>query len=139
MTDKMSEELLSQAKQFEKLAEALRDSGKTDLARVAEGMVNVSGILVEVIEREEKEKGGAKVSEKEEFRSMARQFRAFGNILCVRGTTFHEKLNGAIAIGLAEVCELLSVESSQILTAEMKRRGFARMGVVEEAEVKENV
>lgn len=128
---KMSEQLLSQAKQFEKLAETLRDSGKTYLARVAEGMVDVSGMLVEIIEQEEKDKGGARVSEKEEFLRMAREFRAFGNILCVHGVTFREKLNGAIAIGLAEVCELMAVESSQILTAEMKKRGFARMPVVE--------
>ena len=36
----------------------------------------------------------------------AMQFRALGK-LC-RGETFREKLNGAVAVGLAEVCESLA-------------------------------
>ena len=42
------------------------------------------------------------------FQNQARQFRVFGRILCVHGETFQKKLNGAIAYGLAEVCEMLA-------------------------------
>jgi len=61
-------------------------------------------------------------SEKEEFLRLGRQFRAFAKILCINGETFEEKLNGAIAWGLADVCELLAEATEQT-----KKRGFARM------------
>ena len=88
----------------------------------------------------------------EEFRRLERGFRTFGNLLCVHGKTFRDKLNGAIAIGLAEVCELLAVESQIVESPfrelvsgykpssgqkkrgrrKKRKTGFARMAVVEE-------
>jgi len=47
------------------------------------------------------------------LRNQAREFRALGNILCINGKTFHDKLNGAIAVGLAEVCEMLAEVAEQ--------------------------
>jgi hypothetical protein len=38
----------------------------------------------------------------------AREFRAIGNLLSRSGETFRQRLNGAIATGLAEVCEMLA-------------------------------
>jgi len=61
-------------------------------------------------------------SEKQEFLRQARQFRAIAKVLCIHGQTFQEKLNGAIAWGLADVCELLAEATEQT-----KKRGFARM------------
>lgn len=49
---RMSEQLLKQANQFEKLAEILWTLGKTDLAQVAQGMVKVTGALAEIAEKE---------------------------------------------------------------------------------------
>ena len=45
--------------------------------------------------------------QKEKLLRQAKEFRALAKLLC-RGETFREKLNGAIAVGLAEVCESLA-------------------------------
>jgi len=61
-----------------------------------------------------------KRAKKKEYRAQAKQylefgreFRALGKVLSIHGETFHEKLNGAIAVGLAEVCELLAEVAEQ--------------------------
>jgi len=48
------------------------------------------------------------MEKKATFLRQAKEFRTYGKILCIHGETFHDKLNGAIAVELAEVCELLA-------------------------------
>ena len=71
------------------------------------------------LEKENQEEGNSNAStlekkealnmnKKEKLLSQAQQFRAIGNLLCIKGKTFKEKSDGAIAIGLAEVCEMLA-------------------------------
>ena len=58
------------------------------------------------------------MNKKETFLRQAREFRAIGKILSIHGESFREKLMGAIAVGLAEVCEMLAGEAEE---AEVRR------------------
>jgi len=50
----------------------------------------------------------------ERFLEQARQFRALGDMLSRYGEGWREKLWGAIAVGFAEVCELLAEVADEL-------------------------